>query len=277
MNDLRNTVEKRHEQFNQLIMFMKDDILKSNDIDAVLNMIIVQDYDNTLYQDKTKTFTIVGVYFGVEEDAYNSAYTPIVMCGSDLEDMEIYTGQGYYSRAIAPTQSKGANKVASLMTLEDGLALTWYRNDMMDYINERSEFVQDFFQIFFYVAIVLAAFSMFMLFNYISSTIVSKRQSIGVFRALGSNVKNVSIMFIVESVIISVINAVLACVITSIACIFVNQYIMHELNIPLNFAMFDIRQIILISLASIVTAVVSSLFPIMKICREKPVDLIRKL
>ena len=277
MNDLRNTVEKRHEQFNKLIMLMKDDVLKSNDIDAVLNMIIVQDYDNTLYQDKTKTFTIVGVYFGVEEDAYNSAYTPIVMCGSDLEDMEIYTGQGYYSRAIAPTQSKGANKVASLMTLEDGLALTWYRNDMMDYINERSEFVQDFFQIFFYVAIVLAAFSMFMLFNYISSTIVSKRQSIGVFRALGSNVKNVSIMFIVESVIISVINAVLACVITSIACIFVNQYIMHELNIPLNFAMFDIRQIILISLASIVTAVVSSLFPIMKICREKPVDLIRKL
>ena len=163
------------------------------------------------------------------------------------------------------------------MTSKEGLSLYWFRNDMMDYINERSDWVQDFFQIFIYVAIVLALFSMFMLFNYISSTIVSKRQSIGVFRALGSNVKDVSIMFIVESVIIAVVNAILACIVTAVACIFVNKYIMDQLNIPLNFAMFDMRQVILITLASLVTAVLSSILPIMKICKEKPVELIRKL
>ena len=277
MNNVRNSQIERQRQFNNLIDLMKREVIKSDDINAVLGMIITQDYEDTLLQDKAKTFTIVGVYYGVEEDAYNSAYTPIVLCESDLDEMEIYTGQGIYSRIIAPTQSRGAKKVASLMTSKEGLTLNWFRNDMMDYINERSDWVQDFFKIFIYVAIVLALFSMFMLFNYISTTIVSKRQSIGVFRALGSNVKDVSIMFIVQSVIIAVVNAVLACIITSIACIFVNQYIMHQLNIPLNFAMFDIRQILLISLASVVTAVISSVLPIMKICQEKPVDLIRKL
>lgn len=268
---------ERHMHFKELIDLMKRDVIKSDNINAVLGMNITQDYEDTLLQDKTKNFTIVGVYYGVEEDAYNTAFTPIVLCESDLDEMEIYTDQGIYSRIIAPTQSRGAKKVASIMTSKEGLALNWFRNDMMDYINDRSDWVQDFFKIFIYVAIVLALFSMFMLFNYISTTIVSKRQSIGVFRALGSNVKDVSIMFIVQSVIIAVINAVLACIFTSIACIFVNQYIMHQLNIPLNFAMFDIRQILLISLASVVTAVISSVLPIMKICQEKPVELIRKL
>ncbi len=267
----------RLRQFNNLIKLYKEEVIKSDNINTVLGMVITQDYIDTLLQDRSKTFTIVGVYYGVEEDVIPNGYPPIVACGSDLEDMEIYTGQGYYSRIIAPTQSRGAKRVASIMTSKEGLSLNWFRNGMMDYINENSDWVQDFFKIFIYVAIVLALFSMFMLFNYISTSIVSKRQSIGVFRALGANVKDVSIMFIVESVIIAVINAVLSCIVTSIACIFVNQYIMHQLNISLNFAMFDIRQILLITLASVVTAVISSVLPIMKICKEKPVELIRKL
>ena len=229
MNNVALSTTERHRNFNELIDLIKKEVVKGDDIYTVLGMEITQDYESTLKQDKSNSFTIVGVYYGVDGDVLPNGFPPIVLCESDLEEMEVYTGQGIYSRIIAPTQSRGAKKVASIMTSKEGLSLYWFRNDMMDYINERSDWVQDFFQIFIYVAIVLALFSMFMLFNYISSTIVSKRQSIGVFRALGSNVKDVSIMFIVESVIIAVVNAILACIVTAVACIFVNKYIMDQL------------------------------------------------
>ena len=126
------------------------------------------------------------------------------------------------------------------------------------------------------IAIVLAIFSVFMLFNYIATSIVSKRSSIGVLRALGSNGKDVFNMFITESLVISIINGALATIVAFVGCIFVNYYIKNIMNMTVDFAIFGIRQIVLIFLASIFTGVISSLLPIIRICKEKPVDLIRK-
>ena len=144
-------------------------------------------------------------------------------------------------------------------------------------LTENHATVQKFFNLFLYVALVLAVFSMFMLFNYMSTSISAKKQSVGILRALGSSGKNVFIMFIVESLIISIINAFFACLVTSIACIFVNQYIINVMQMTLTFATFGIRQILVLFGISIGTAVVSSVLPIIKISKQKPVELIRKV
>ena len=83
-------------------------------------------------------------------------------------------------------------------------------------------------------------------------------------------------MFFTESMVISLINAILAIVFASIGCIFVNMYIRNIMNLTLNFAIFGIRQIVIISAISIITGIVSSLIPIIRICKEKPIELIRK-
>ncbi len=243
-----------------------------------LNFVVRQTYEDKTIESKTSVFKVVGIYYGVDKNIINSsAYPPIVLSAEGLKWFDIYEEQGYYSRVIAPAKFFGASKVATLMTNDEGLGLTWYNNSILSSISKQEEDIQNFFNLFIYVAIVLALFSMFMMFNYISSTIISKRPSIGVFRALGATVKDISIMFVVESLIIAIINAVLACVVTAVACIFVNSYIMQVMNIPLNFAMFDFRQVILITLASVLSALASSILPIIKICQEKPVALIRKV
>ena len=47
-------------------------------------------------------------------------------------------------------------------------------------------------------------------------------------------------------------------------------------NIGIEFAIFGLRQVFLILLISLVTGVASSIMPIIKISKEKPVDLIRR-
>ena len=115
-----------------------------------------------------------------------------------------------------------------------------------------------------------------MLYNYISTSIVSRKQSIGVLRCLGSNSRDIFRIFITESLIIALINGVLACAVAYVGCIFVNMYIQTVMGFTISFAIYSVRQVIITMIASIVTGVLASLIPIIKICKEKPVDLVRR-
>ena len=83
-------------------------------------------------------------------------------------------------------------------------------------------------------------------------------------------------MFLIESIIIALINGTLASVVGYAASTFVNAYIIHGMSLTVSFALFGVRQVIIIMLASLITAFISSLMPIIKIVKQKPVELIRK-
>ena len=237
------------------------------------------------YEDKkgtiiSKNFKVVGVYTGVNTDitksSPNESY-PLVLNTNGLNNIQVNPNQGIYGRLIAPmNKSRSAtNYLASEMT-KGGTELVWFGNTALDLINEGGEMISDFANLFLYVAIVLALFSVFMLYNYISQSIISKKQSIGVLRALGSGGKDIFLMFMTESLIIAVINGILASIVAAIGCIFVNMYIIEVMNLAISFAIYGARQVIIIMVASIVTAIASSLIPIIKIAKEKPVRLIRE-
>ena len=236
--------------------------------------------------DTTKTVKVVGVYFDVEpnktvqKDKYR-----LMMNKNLMQDFDIYSEQGDYSRIlIIPTNdsgflfrnSNGINVLARYMTNERGFTLNWYGNSSIDLIQENEGTIRQSAGLFLYVALALALFSMFMFFNYIVTSIVNKRPSIGVLRGLGSGRKDILRMFICESIVIALINAVIATVLTAVGCIFVNMYINNVMNIVIPFAIFGIRQVLIIFGMSLFTAAISSSLPIIKITKEKPVDLIRK-
>jgi len=120
------------------------------------------------------------------------------------------------------------------------------------------------------------AFSIFMLYNYISTSISSKKQSIGVLRALGACGKDVLSIFFSESLMVSIINGILANVFAVIGCSLVNAYVVDVMNVSVHFALFGFRQVLIILAISLLTAIVSSILPIIKISKEKPVELIRR-
>ena len=226
----------------------------------------------------TKDLNVVGIYFNIDTNKTASSTFKLMMNEKLMSEFNIHSEQGEYSRilTIAKGSRLGMKTISEYMAKHEGLKLNWYGNTALSTISENEQAIRQSADLFLYVAIVLAVFSAFMFFNYIATSIVNKRPSIGILRGLGSNRKDILLMFVSESIIIALINAVLATALAAVGCIFVNLYINNVMNIAIPFAIFGIRQFFLIFGVSIITAIISSALPIIKISKEKPVDLIRK-
>ncbi len=277
---------------------------------------IVEDYKSSTYLNKnlkvtkmkpptvkygSTDFKIVGVYFDINNEDFAFTYPsnvtsaqdkivylknkitahteiyPVIVNKQVLNTFDVYENQGEYSRIVAPLSTNGDSKVVSnLLNENEGITVKWFRNSVLETLTMNEGIIKQASELFLYVAIILALFSIFMLFNYISVSIVSKRQSIGVLRALGCNSKDIFNMFISESLIIALINSLLAVVISMVGCMFVNMYVKSVMMISANFALYSYRQVAFTVILCFLTAVISSIIPIVKICKEKPVQLIRE-
>jgi ABC-type antimicrobial peptide transport system permease subunit len=231
------------------------------------------------HKKQSEELKVVGVYVNVDtERVAPGSYYRFMMSDALMNKLNIYTEQGDFVRFLFnPSASRSGTKIfINQMLNQEGLTLVWYGNSALEIIRLNEELIKQGADLFLYIALVLAAFSIFMLFNYIATSIVNKRQTIGVLRGLGSGSRDVLRMFLCESIIIALINAVLATVIAAVGCVFVNSYILNVMNVSIPFAIFGIRQGLIIFALSFVTAIASSALPIFKITREKPVDLIRR-
>lgn len=223
-------------------------------------------------------FDVVGVYFNLDTDFRVNEWLPIAITFNDMNGFGVYTGQGYYARMVAPlnTSRRACNALSKVMSGIDGLKFNMYENAVYEILEEGEKIVSQVSNLFLYLSIALEAFSILMLFNYISASIVAKRQSIGVLKGLGASKRDIFIMFIIESVILSLIIGVLSIGVSYAGCYFVNYYVKEIMNISINFVIFELKQVIVIILSSLITGVASSILPIIKITKEKPVNLIRK-
>lgn len=228
----------------------------------------------------SKTVKVVGVYFGFDNElGINGSTYRFMATDKLLGELQTCLNQGNYSRILFPSKGGGlfsSDVIAKYMAKKSGFALNWYSNSVLATIKANESTIKQAADLFLYIALVLALFSVFMLFNYITTSIISKRQTIGVLRGLGSNGKDIFSMFMSESLIIAIVNGVLACLLAFVGCIFVNNYIINTMNISISFALFGLRQILIIFAMSVMTAIISSALPIIKIAKEKPVDLIRR-
>ena len=171
---------------------------------------------------------------------------------------------------------KGSDVIVEYFTRETGISLIWHCNSVLTMIQENEPIIRQAADLFLYAALALAAFSIFMLYNYISTSIANKRRSVGVLRGLGAGGKDIFLTFLFESLLIGLINGILANVLCVVGCVLVNSYIINTMNIAVTFALYGIRQIFVILGLSLLTAVASSALPIVKISKKKPVELIRR-
>ena len=221
---------------------------------------------------------IVGFYFGVDGNNVSSASEFKLMINPSLmRALSIYPEQGDYAKVLFSQQSlrSGADKIVQYMISERGISFTWYQNEVLTIIQENEPIIRQAADLFLYVSLALAAFSVFMLYNYISTSIASKRRSVGVLRALGAGGKDILLTFLFESLLIGLINGLFANLLCVLGCVFVNSYIMGTMNIPVAFAIFEWRQVLIMLGLSLLTAVASAGLPIIKISKKKPVELIR--
>ena len=223
----------------------------------------------------TTDVKIVGVYFGIDRYARPESYK-FMMTDELMQRLNIYPNQGDYNKILfSPTAlHSGLDTIVNYVLSESGLSMRLYNNSTLSLIRDNELMIKQVANLFLYAAIALAILSVFLLYNYISTSIARKKQSVGVLRGLGASGKDILLTFLSESLIIAIINGILANVFARFGCSFVNSYIMNVMNVSIQFALFGVRQILIIAAISLATAIVSSALPLVKISRKKPVDLI---
>jgi ABC-type antimicrobial peptide transport system permease subunit len=120
-------------------------------------------------------------------------------------------------------------------------------------------------------------FAALLLLNFISTSISYKKREIGILRAVGARSSDVFGIFFNESMIIAVISFVIAAVLALVACLLLNLYISNSLGLGLMILNFAARQLFLMLAVTVVTAFISSFFPVYSIARKKPIDAIKSL
>lgn len=220
------------------------------------------------------TYKIVGFYTGV---APGVSATALVLTEDGIANLGVNMLQGSYNAVIAPSP-KGTsqiNKVVSLVRASEGLKFSSY-NNVIAIITLNHDLLQEMSTLFLAASGVFAAFAIAMMANYISTSIANRHTQIGILRALGTTGVGVLLMFLVESLVIALINAVISNVVTALGSMALNSFFVNVLNVSIPLATYTFRQVGVITGLSLGVAVLASLVPIIKLSRKKPIETIRR-
>lgn len=131
------------------------------------------------------------------------------------------------------------------------------------------EFFAEFMLVPFGVAAaVLALVSALLLTNFLTVSVDSQKREIGILRALGATKGNVATICLSESMLIAVVDFVLSVICTAVFCAVFNAFV--ELTVlSINFI-----QTLYIFLLCFGIAVISIIFPLERMLKQQPVDVI---
>ena len=212
------------------------------------------------------TLTVVGV---------SSDSSDVYFSDKTLTEKILAQFRGYEMVVTALTGNEAADE-AFIKFCENGEndARWAVQNSATNLLNQFESFIVSVAKVFLYIAIGFAVFAALMLMNFISTSISYKKREIGVLRALGARGSDVFGIFFNESLIIALINFVLATIATIVTCTVVNSILVTKLGIDIVLLVAGIRQVILILGVSILAAFIGSFLPTFKVSRKRPIDAI---
>ncbi|MCL2569979.1 MAG: ABC transporter ATP-binding protein/permease [Firmicutes bacterium] len=135
-----------------------------------------------------------------------------------------------------------------------------------------------FVTIFAAIALAFCIFSMILIYGFISGSINARKKDIGILRSLGAGRRDVVKIFAIESIIIAIPKIILGIITCYIGYRVATHFFVSELGeIASRYRLisFGMRQIILISVASIVAIALAITLPIIRIARKQPLEVIR--
>lgn len=173
---------------------------------------------------------------------------------------------------ILENSQKELKKLMDTFGLKEEISLkSTYNDDVIETIHT----VELLKKVSIYVSIVFVIFSAMLISNFIVSSISYRKKEIGILRGLGATNIDVIKIFLWEGIVL----ATFSFIVTSILLIFVTNLLNMEIvnsgiNIILTPFIVTLRQFIVIFLLVYIIVSISSIIPITKISRMKPIDAI---
>ena len=130
-------------------------------------------------------------------------------------------------------------------------------------------------KILLYVGIGVYVFAIILFMTYIAASISYKKREIGILRAVGARSSDVFGIFFNEALVISLIVFILATVGSGVSVAVANSALRASYGLPITLLSYGIREVGIILLGCIATALFASFIPVLRIARKKPVDAIK--
>ena len=224
-----------------------------------------------LYGDETKVDHI-GLFIGdtMENDSY-----PIVLSNRLIEKMG-FEEEGSSEFVISPMVDDEQLKNMISYSYTEGKNVHFsLDNQVMPMLSTLNSIVDTLKPVFFYMGIGFAIFASVLFCNFIATSIANKKREIGILRAVGARGFDVLKIFLTESILIALINWILAVFASGALTAFINGYIRNEFQVLVTVLNFGLIQVVLLLMIAIVIACIASAFPVLQISRKKPIDAIK--
>ena len=218
---------------------------------------IQKEFNNNFLNEKdSEVVKIVGLYRS-DENVHNNT---IIIDDDFYTEIESYAKPEPYKYALAkmPSSREAIKKIVEFsLEIEDGISFP-LRNSSTPMLETANDLVENTAKVFLYVGIAFATFSALMLSNFIASSVSFKKREIGILRALGARSSDVFRIFFNESIIIALINFVLASFSTYIVVMVINNSLRVGVGLTITVFNFSIRQYILLLITVFVAIVAVS-------------------
>lgn len=241
----------------------------TKELDVIDNKVTLKAIENgnTAKFEEFKDLNVIGVT-GLISNSENYYYV-----SSDL--MSKYEVDAFPATSVLALEDNeaGFKKLMDEFPYDEELSLkSSYSYD----VNEMIRTVNILKKIASYVAIVLVVFTIVLVANFMFSSISYRKKEIGILRGLGARSIDVIKIFLWEGIVIATISFVLGSLGLIVITNLLNNIIMSGTDLLLTPFIITIRQFLVILVFVYVIVLMSSIIPIKKISKMKPIDAILK-
>ena len=265
----------KQERLNKIKSSMENGDLPSEVINTTMKQYKwLGDYDS----EKDINKKIVGLYFGTTNREFS-----FYMNKNEILEINPDASGAQYSMLVTPMPNY--EQLSKLLDYYFDLRDKSMEGNSQFYLSISSstlesieiwvDLISDLYTIFLYTGLGAALFSMLLFYNFISISINNKRHEIGVLRAVGARGTDVFKIFYSESLIIGLINFVLAILAVFGVTIALNIKIGEAIAglVLLNTGIVEVLAVLGLALFA---SFLSALLPVVRLSKQKPIDAIRE-
>lgn len=125
-----------------------------------------------------------------------------------------------------------------------------------------------------YLSLGLLVFTIILLSNFMVSSISKNKKDIGIIRALGARKLDIYKLFYLENFVISILSMLISSILCYFEILLANNLIASDLFFKIRPIHFNIFIILFIFVGVVIISIISSIIPMYKISKMKPVDVI---
>lgn len=230
----------------------------------------------------------LGLYYSIYNNDVAKSISNIKVIGVyNSDSYSSYSGQQYFTaNVLKEYMQKPMEKVSILYPMtnksdykkttdefpyESELAIKSTYSERLYYEKKNLDALKE---IAFYISLVFLVFTVILIANFMFNSISYRKKEIGVLRALGSRSRDVMKIFLWEGVVLSLISGTIASILLVVVSNIMNSFIMAKLGMLTVPFLVGIRQFLVIYIIVFFVTMVSSILPIFKTSKMKPIDAI---